>query len=302
MIPTALNVFDKCREVLGDTEVAGGQIWTNTRLLPALSLSHQKLYSELAKVNSDLLSREAFYLVSAYQQVFTLVQAGLSSVEEVSQLWSRVPSHTLSVTGVANGSDYADLTVSSTSNWSDGDNLDAFGFVGVTGCDGEWMADVQSSTVIRIKGASPSGAWSSGGTLVKSSSQWGDSMRKEVNTQNFSSSPVDCPARWCRQHHGIRIEGPNQSVELKLGIKISGGEISSASDSLGIDGSQLYHVAWVVCHVAGPKGKSTLVDQYSPVWQDELTRMKMEAVKDNQLSQRYRRPPYRAARRRAIGL
>lgn len=301
MIPTASQVCDKIREYLGDTEVVGGQVWTNTRLLTFLSLSHQFLFGELARVNSELLSRDAHYLLQPYQTVFTPAHAKLSSIEEITQIFCRLPSQTVTVTAVATGSDYADLTCASTSGFSDGDSVDAFGFEGITGLDGEWMVDVRSGTVLRIIGVSPVGTWSSGGKVVKSAEQWGTPLEKMISTENWPTTPSQRPSRWCRQHNGVRIEGCSQEIELKLRVKISAGEISAASDSMGIDGSQLFHAAWVACQIAGTKQRGEIVNLCQPAWMSELARMKMEDTKNLQLAKRYRTQPWRCSRRRHVG-
>lgn len=72
MTPTASQVYSKTRILLGDDEVAGGDLYTNTYLLPHLEAAVNLLYKALERANSPVLRTKTYYLLSANRGYLTL--------------------------------------------------------------------------------------------------------------------------------------------------------------------------------------------------------------------------------------
>jgi hypothetical protein len=296
MIPTGSQIFAKVREEFGDSEISGGQVWTDTKLLPYLSLAHQFLVGELASVHSELLQRDNFFRLAANRNRISVNSLQpLLSLEEVTAIYARKPSVVTTIGSAVNNSGILDITVASTDEWATGDIADVIE-TGINEMNGQWAVTVVSGTVLRIIDV-PTTAVVTSGTLMKGPEWPQDPIDKVINSSGWPERTLPLPIKWCRQREGILITPTSQEVELKMRVTISGSEFSAASESVRLDGTQPFFVSWIVARIAGPKGRPELTAHHSPIWQNELQRMKQESGKDLQLSQRFRSQPFRSRRR-----
>ena len=63
--PTALNVFDLCRSNLGDEAVSGGELYTNTLLLPFLNAANREMFRVLESLQLPRVKTYAYYNLPA---------------------------------------------------------------------------------------------------------------------------------------------------------------------------------------------------------------------------------------------
>jgi len=163
--PTLENVYDAIRMKLGDDEVSGGQIYTNTRLLGSVQHAVRDLFRVMAKVGNPRVIKNVYYNLPAYTSVLRPSTAGISDMGDPIGLWARGNVSTLSVSSATPGSSSLALVTSTAHGLSSGDLVTLY-LPGVVGGDGHYAVTVTSSTGLTINGLVASGSYTSGGTVT----------------------------------------------------------------------------------------------------------------------------------------
>lgn len=302
MIPTGTLVFNAVRKFLGDTEVTGGQIYTDSFLWEFLDLAYQRLYGDLARLSVQAVQGEGYYLLPAYTNRFHPGQANLPNVDSIDYLQDRSVKSVADVLTVALNLGEQSVTVTTQAAHGLTSNQ-LIQIVGVTGfnfsIDGEWLIEVTSNTAFKLNGVywgiTTPGSYVSGGKVIFSTCEWSDPIKKEEHTRYIDTNPLTELRRWAWEGNVIRVNPVSTQREVKIVYNISGQTPSVAANSLGIDGSLSYFVHEVVKWAALSKGRRDLKAEHEPRAEKALRDLKGRAIKDLQLNS-YRPMPFREKR------
>src|SRR5690348_18059822 len=83
MIPTFENICDRARAHLGDTDVAGGEKYTNTYLTPYFGTFWEEFYGKIAAIGGPKIKNRAYYNLAAYTTLLSPATAGISDFGEL---------------------------------------------------------------------------------------------------------------------------------------------------------------------------------------------------------------------------
>lgn len=160
--PTLASIYNLGRILLGDTEVSGGQLWSNSVLLPSLQSAYQDLIRAATQYSCQELRDEAFLYLPPYCALLDPLGQGVS-LQRLEMVFSfpcetgKVPSNaTVSSGGLQ-------LAFPTAHGWSDGDSIALIGFSGaVPEINDCFTIQKISDTVIRLEGCAPSGTINAG--------------------------------------------------------------------------------------------------------------------------------------------
>jgi hypothetical protein len=89
MIPTVTEVKDFVRALLNDTQVAGGEIYTDTALQPFLASKYEEMFAEMLKEQVPAIERIATYTVTAGTTSVTPATMSVAGLGEIVSLEER---------------------------------------------------------------------------------------------------------------------------------------------------------------------------------------------------------------------
>lgn len=240
MIPTRAQVESKIRELLGDTEVSGGQIYTNALLDPSIQSAYACLFRVMARHSLPLPIRQSYYNLPAYTSYLLPSSMGISNFGEpasVNPVSERAPHNSASVTAGAltTSPPYLSLTTSAPHSFTAGQRTLVYGLAGFSDeVNDEWTIDVPDVTHVRLMGAQPSGAWTSGGTITDSAETFSAlTPYSSLLTLPARTTPAATLGAFAWQGDAFRFPPCSSIRQLRLGYTLSGQ--APASGSMGVD-------------------------------------------------------------------
>lgn len=265
MVPTARQVFEGVRGLLGATaEAGGGGKFTNTYLrresfVPA---AYRDLYRVLQEQNIGKIQRTLHFVLPAYQSVLYPVTANIANFGDPISLRERdfATADLKDVTGasVDTGNGYTDLTVTGHGR-ADGDVVHVYGVQGLSDdVNASWRVTVPDANTVRLLGCVPSGTYTAAtGKLVWSTDEWSAKLdRVEVRELHSggggggSSGLAGRLSRYGWQDDAFRFDGSTEARLLEIYFSLSGGFPQQDNASLGIDDCldyMQYRAAALVC-------------------------------------------------------
>lgn len=302
MIPLRGDVGQAVRGMLGDTQVAAGQLYTNDFQVPFLNLAYQELWSRGSMCGLDRVQREGYYLLPAFTGIFNPVSAGLTNFREPVEIWERGSATAFAVTNAQPATPAAGqltLTLGSSlpANVTSGTMLEVYSVGGISDdVNDSWTVTVNSPTSIVLNGCTAAGTYTSGGTVVYSTEQWSGPLDPQQTTDSFPFNALpgnSTPGQtilgmYCLQNGRIKFPACTTTREIKLEYLLSGTLSlttpgSNANDSMGIDDSLTFLAMRTAQHAGFSKG--------NPRWKDaqEMANIHIqlflsEAVRDMQVS------------------
>lgn len=328
MIPTGQNICDLVRSIVGDTQVAGGQIFKNPYLYGAdqgssppftgkggpMQSAYNWLFERMRTQNDRRSRRTSFGLINSNINYINPITIGIGNMGNPIDIWERGTVTSLPITAVtvqpaSTGVDpYVQLAVAHGGSLVNGQVIETYLIQGLSDdVNDYWTITVPDSTHIRLMGATPAGTWTSNtGLVLISTEQWpGQPMNRSWNlfqerTANQGSSSANSPANmfvnWQWQTGIIRVPPVTAPREIMINYNLSGQIPLDPTLSLGIDDA-LNVMSYRVSAIVGrSKGKSSDLVQG---WMDDSDKFMAEflrpVTKDLQ-RERLVVPPYRPRR------
>ncbi len=297
------DVYTATRAILGDTNVAAGEVYKDAILQPHYQFAYSELFRAMQAAQSPRVRNESYYnlppntsyLNPATASIFNLGQ--VESVEERGQItsWS-VATYTL-------GAGYATLTTTTPTTLVSGDVAVLFGLGGVTDdANGIWVVTVNNPSSIRLDGcvATVTGALT-GGTLSFSAEFF--TQMSPVSRISGDFTPSSTLQIYAWETGVFRFPPATAVVQLRITYSLSGNAPTATTASTGIDdclGFLSYRVAGMA---AMSRGMVQRAQQYrdlsvGPNWESNqmpggiLNQLLLPGVQNMQrLPPAQRRPP-----------
>ena len=97
--PTLQLVLDTSRSHLGDDAQQGGQVFTDTLLLPFLGLAYRELFRSMQMTQNPFIRQEAYYLLPANTAVLDPLTAGVTDMAQLEWVEERAAGFAAAITG-----------------------------------------------------------------------------------------------------------------------------------------------------------------------------------------------------------
>lgn len=302
--PTATNVMDLARSHLGDDAVSGGEVATNTLLLPFVAQASRELFRALANVQLPRVKTQAFYNLPANTSVLYPATASITDMDEPVKVEERDVAGSYAVSACSITSYVPTLTVA-THPLTTGDWAVVWGLVGVTGASGAFVVTCADTTHVTLNGAYATGTYSSGGTVSYSTGEfnpveWVDSIHQAEGDLNTTLDEV----AWVGG--AFRFRGCPTARQLRITYWSSSPTVSSASDVIGVEDSVDFLAVRTAGMFAASRGAAALAQQLNglavgPMGEADasgglLRQLFVNAVLREQAEQPIRRLPFRGRR------
>lgn len=188
--PTLTEVYDQTRAECGDTEVAGGQIYTNSLLLPHIQSATRTLWRGLRNLAAPRVQRTFFYTLPANTNTFHPSTALITDFSEPSGPVAQRGSLTsVAVAAATQSGSNLDITCTGAHSLTTGDTVVLEQLGGLKGANILCTVTVTSSTQLLANGVVTTGTYTSGGKVVTSSNEFnGLEWRQSIPTAVTRSS------------------------------------------------------------------------------------------------------------------
>ena len=320
--PTALNVFDLCRSNLGDEAVSGGELYTNTLLLPFLNAANREMFRVLESLQLPRVKTYAYYNLPANTGVLYPATASITDLHEPETVSVRSVAWTMSVIGctitdgvptlefapgdgiVTWGVDQFGAPYIVTQDVLDGSQVVVWGVGGVTGVADAWSVTVPDPTHLTLNGAVAAGTYTSGGFASGSTDQFVD--LDWVDDVGVTDAAGDAPTEVAWVGGAFRMKPSTVAQQLRIAYWTSAPAITSINDVIAVDDSLDYLAARTAGMAAYSRGGISIAEGLAlralgPTGQADasgglLRQVFVNAVLREQAEQPIRRKPYRQKR------
>jgi hypothetical protein len=271
MIPLRSDVGNAVRNLLGDTQVTGGSLYTNDFQVFALNQAYQEMFERLSVMGADRIQREGYYLLPAFTAIFVPSVAGINNFRLPLEIWERGTATAFAVSNAQPSTPAAGqltLTVAALpSSVLSGTLLEVYGVGGISDdVNDSYAVTVSSPTSIILNGCVATGTYTSGGTVVYSTEQWTGPLSPQQSTDDFPPnvpSPVAPIGQavlgmYALQRGVIKFPPANVSREIKLEYELSSNLVtatpSTGTDTMGVDDSLNFLASRTAQYCARSKG------------------------------------------------
>lgn len=174
-LPTLTECYDQTRAKCGDTEVSGGQIYTNTLLLPHIQEATRALWRGLRNLAVPRVRRTFFYTLPANTNTFYPATAGITDFSEPSGPVAQRGSLTsVAVSTAAQSGNNLAVTTTGAHGRATGDMVVLEQIVGLKGANVLASITVTGASTFTANGVLATGVYVSGGLVVTSSNEFSD--------------------------------------------------------------------------------------------------------------------------------
>lgn len=173
--PTLTEVYEQTRWKCGDTEVSGGQIYTNALLLPNIQEAARALWRGLRNLAVPRVKRTFYYTLPANTAVFYPSTAGITDfAEPAAPVAYRGGTTSVAISGATSVATGLQVTTSAAHGLTTGDTVTLEQIGGLNGANILCSVTVSSSTVFIANGVVTTGTYTSGGYVTTSANEFTD--------------------------------------------------------------------------------------------------------------------------------
>jgi len=172
--PTLTEVYSHTRSKCGDTEVSGGQIYTDTLLLPHIQEATRALWRGLRNLAVPRVKRTFYYTLAANTSFLPLSPETITAdfSQPADMVAQRGGLTSVAISNVVQSGNNLVVTTSSNHNLSTGDIVVLEQIGGIRWVNVLTPVVVDSSTQITVNGLIGSGTYTVGGYVVTSNNEF----------------------------------------------------------------------------------------------------------------------------------
>ena len=240
-LPTGTNVADTTRALLADTEISGGDIATNTILLPLINVAVGQMFDKMAAVGVGRVIRTVYRALPAYATIFDPVYFGLTdwlAPVEFRERGGLETDRLINSAGmIASGAprNQVELNLGFTAAATalpTGALVTVGGMSGMTGGEGMYAVIASTTTSCILAGAQTVGTYTSGGRVGYSLQEFTPMVQRERILDNMIQSGV--LEQWAIDGNVTRFPGATGIRELEVRYVSSSTELSAIGDQIAV--------------------------------------------------------------------
>lgn len=257
--PTVQQVCDRTRWHLGDTQVSGGETYTNTLLLPWLQEAHEDLQRALRNLQVVRARREGYLLIPAQtSQIDPRIQLpdymGLLALDDR----ALGDNHLISAVTIDSPlTGWITVTTATSHGRAVGDQIEITGISGVRGINtsmtinGVPAANQFTAQCYAAGTPSLSAAWS---MMMYGTETWWPIIDYETILNQQTSGLVDRVSVYAQIDKTIRYNPVQSAREWRVRYEFQDSVPSANSDTMGLEDSLGFMSTWTAYKAARAKG------------------------------------------------
>jgi hypothetical protein len=309
--PTLTEVYDQTRAECGDTEVPGGQIYTNSLLLPHVQSATRTLWRGLRNLATPRVQRTFYYTLPANTSVFRPSTALITDFSEpTGPVAQRSGLTSVAVSAATQGATSLAVTCSSAHGLATGDTVVLEQLVGLKGANVLCTVTVTSSTQFTANGVVTTGTYVSGGFVVTSTNEFsGLEYRQSIPTSTTRNSRGLSVAVY--QDNYFQFLPSNDDQQIRITYWSSAQVPTTGSDEIAFNDCIDFiakYAGSMACKAQGANDRAATlkVESVGPrfdegIFGGELRQLMQAAVRERQNLNPYERSP-RPFREQGYGL
>lgn len=262
MIPTVSMVYDKARQALDDTEVAGGQVFTDSKINPFYETAYREIFQRFDEWNVQFVNRYAHWNLAAHQTSLLPQQFHVTNFgEPIEVRESKARSEWDISTAVASVDDgWVTITTTAPHDIEDGHRVVILGVKGLSDdVNDSWTVTKVDATNFRLLGAMPVGTHTpSTGKAFPYDQEWSRSFVFVVDASKIGEIRHNRAGVVAWMNDRFIFERKDETRLLRIKFSLSGNPPTGAGDSIGIDDSLDYMGYRTASLAGGPFGADEL--------------------------------------------
>ena len=254
MIPDVEDVYVLARMHLGDTQIPGGQWALNNYLQPFFNSSYQTLFRWLQRNHAQLTRRTSYFNLPINTSYLKPSDAGINNLGQPEDIFQRKAgtSYDGTIAAINEGIpgqtvSSIDITISSTSGLSSGQQVLTFGFFGDASAGTDisddvndlWTITVVDGTTIRLNGCAAFGNTGATGIVAIGAENWPNTPVKKLldfGEDEFANQVQSGQIQYWYWNLGVmRFTPCDQIRQLKIIYDLSG--TAPTSGTIGMNDS-----------------------------------------------------------------
>lgn len=229
---TFQNVCDDARGLLNDTDVTGGEIFTNTGLQTHRERAYRELFDVMAQVQTPRIERVIYWIVPANSTLVSPVGTiGMKDFSEPILLEERNSLTTVAISSTGTSSPIQ-VTTPTPHGLGNNQEVTIMGVQGTTAPWGRWFITVVDNFNFTLNSSITDGQAGTGGTVCWSNETFTDMDPLDRESDRQPSDKL-LDYFW---HEGVlRFRGATTTRQLRITYRASGNPTSQTNQPLGID-------------------------------------------------------------------
>lgn len=309
--PTLTEVYEQTRAECGDTEVAGGQIYTNSLLLPHVQSATRTLWRGLRNLATPRVQRTFFYTLPANTNTFHPSTALITDFSEPSgPVAQRGGLTSIAVAAATQSGSNLDITCTGAHGLSTGDNVILEQLGGLKGANIMCTITATSATQLLANGVVTTGTYTSGGYVVTSSNEFsGLEYRQSIPSATTRDARGLAVAVY--QDNYFQFLPSNEAQQIRITYWSSAQVPTSGTDQIAFNDCIDFiakYAASMACKAQGANDRAATLKEESVgprfnegIFGGELRQLMQAAVRERQNLSPYERSP-RPFREQGYGL
>ncbi len=237
MIPLVSEVYTATRAVLGDNQVAGGEVFTDTILQSHYQYAYAELFRALQSAQNPRIRQEAYYNVPPFTGYIDPATMFVENLGEIETLEERGTVSSWAISGVTPGSGIATV-VSAATTLATGDQAIVYGVGGISDdINGEWTVTVNSTTSTQLNGCTATGTYTAATGTLSFSNELFLNMSPVLRIVNLQQQPQTAFLVYAWERDMIRVPPLSGTRQIRLTYSLSGNAPTTTTASVGIDDS-----------------------------------------------------------------
>jgi hypothetical protein len=251
--PTVNEVLGDVRGYLGDPNT---QVFPDSRLAQFFGFAYRRLTNLMAQYEIPRAENEAYPVVPAHTNVLYPERYGITDMAEPVHMQERGGLTEVAISGISNASPMV-VTTSSAHGLTNGEEVEIYGVAAPASANWRWFVTVVDSTRFSLNGSVAGGAWTSGGSVVKSADEWAEVRAVgRIDGQRPESDRIE---EWAVMGDRIVLTPATEARQLRIRYTVS--STAPTSGTIGVNNSRDYLALQTAALAAAAYDMDTVADR-----------------------------------------
>lgn len=232
------GLYPLVRQLLGDTDVAGGDLFTNSEIQPLFVSAWDELIGMMSQDQIPTAKRTAYHVVPAYTNVLFPSQMNILDLDSVDAIDERPAVPSVQIISIDLATDAAGVSIMVTTlgphGVSAGQVVQVMDVADIPQANGQWYCDIVGPATLILRGSifPAGGVYNAGGSLqVANTQQFNPVRRREELSQRDPDTQLH---EYSWSDDAFQFVGATLDVQLR--IKYLSDGTAPTSGSLIYDG------------------------------------------------------------------
>jgi hypothetical protein len=256
------DVFGDARGYLHDTQVAGGESFTNAMLQVHFNEPYRTLFNNLMGV-SKRVQRIAYVVLPAYTTILIPQNFGITDLAEPELVEERPATAAIAISATANSSPISVVTAAPHGLGPTNAIIagQVSGVAGTTAPWGNWFVTITGANTFTLNGSRSDGGLGTGGNFYAASAQQFVTVMPQDLAPAMDGQPQQYLGTYEWINEQLQFRGSTQNQQLRLTYWASGDPPTNANTNINIDNCRDFLAVATAANAANSVGWYQMSDR-----------------------------------------